>query len=66
MASHDNHLANIITGAALGALIGGAMGLGVCMFVFEGTLLFEGDTVLAGAVICGSPGYYLATGSLNG
>lgn len=42
----------------MGALAGGGLGLGACMFVFERTLLFPGDTMLAGAVICGVLGGY--------
>ncbi len=41
----------------MGIFIGGGLGLGACMYVFEGTLFFPGDTVLVGAVVCGVLGY---------
>jgi len=59
MAREENHLANIITGVLLGAVVGGGIGLGACIFVFEGTLLFTGDTVLIGALTCGILGFFL-------
>ncbi len=56
--SHDeNHFANVVTGVLLGVVVGGGLGLGACMFIFEETLLFPGDTVLAGALVCGTLGY---------
>lgn len=54
--SDPDHIANGVAGAMLGTLVGGGLGLGVCVFVIEGTWLFSGDTVLFGAVICGTLG----------
>ncbi len=31
--------------------------MGVCTFLIEGTLWFPGDTIVAGALICGTLGY---------
>ena len=55
MTKGEHHLASTISGV----LIGGSLGLGACMFIFEETLLFTGDTVLLGALICGTLGYFL-------
>lgn len=55
MTKGEHHLASTIWGI----LIGGGLGLGACMFIFEETLLFTGDTVLLGALICGTLGYFL-------
>lgn len=52
MSNHDR-IGSAISGTFLGALVGGGLGLGVCVFVIEGTWLFTGDTVLFGAIICG-------------
>ena len=49
---------NALTGALLGALIGGGLGLGACIWIIEGTLLFPGDTIIAGALICGTLGFF--------
>lgn len=58
MPYEEDHLANTLTGVLLGALIGGGLGLGACMYVFDGTLFFTGDTVLFGAVTCGTLGFF--------
>jgi hypothetical protein len=58
-AYQESHVANVAWGTTLGALIGGGMGWGACTFVFEETLLFTGDTILAGALLCGTLGFYL-------
>ena len=63
MAHQENDLANVISGVLLGVLVGGGLGLGACIFIFEDTLLFTGDTVLIGAVVCGTLGYFLGSGS---
>jgi ABC-type proline/glycine betaine transport system permease subunit len=63
--NNENHLANLIAGTLIGGLIGGGMGLGACMFIFEGTLLFPGDTVLAGALICGLLGLVFGEGFIE-
>ena len=65
MAHDENHIANIVSGVLLGTLIGGGLGLGACIYIFEDTLLFTGDTVLFGAIICGSLGYFLGEGFIE-
>lgn len=57
MGHQENHLENVTMGIFLGALVGGGLGLGACIFIFDETLLFTGDTVLIGAVTCGALGY---------
>ena len=52
-------MSNALTGMFLGALIGGSLGLGLCVFVIDGTLWFPGDTIVAGALICGTLGFVL-------
>ena len=44
-------------GLLVGAVLGALAGLGACMWLIEGTLLFPGDTMLFGAVICGVAGF---------
>lgn len=44
-------------GLWMGALFGGFSGLGVCMFLIDGTLLFPGDTILFGAILFGVLGF---------
>lgn len=44
-------------GLWVGALLGGLAGLGVCMWIIDGTLLFPGDTMLFGAIICAVLGF---------
>jgi hypothetical protein len=61
----EDHLANIISGVLLGALVGGWLGLGACTFIFQGTLLFAGDTMLAGALICVTLGFFLGEGFIE-
>ncbi len=46
-----------LKGLLVGGLLGGLAGLGVCMWLINGTLLFPGDTILAGALICGVLGF---------
>jgi hypothetical protein len=65
MAYEENHFGNTMTGALVGALIGGGLGLGACIYIFEGTLLFAGDTVLVGAVVCGTLGFFLGKGFIE-
>ena len=65
MHERENHLANVAAGVLLGALIGAGLGLGACIFIFEETLLFTGDTVLFGAGLCGLLGYFLGEGFIE-
>lgn len=53
----DDDWTNTLTGAFLGALVGSGLGLGACILIFEETLLFAGDTLLLGALICGVLGF---------
>lgn len=46
-----------IKGLFIGAILGGLAGLGACIWLIPGTLLFPGDTMVAGAAICGTCGY---------
>jgi hypothetical protein len=48
---------NGFKGLFVGAFLGGFAGLGVCMWIIEGTWLFPGDTILIGAVVCGILGF---------
>ena len=57
--NNEYHLTNVIAGVFLGALVGGGLGLGACIFIIEGTLLFLGGTILAGALICGTLRFFL-------
>lgn len=65
MPHEENHFANVISGVLLGTLVGAGLGLGACIFVFDGTLLFTGDTVLLGSVTCGTLGYFLGEGFID-
>jgi len=46
-----------MTGAFGGAVIGGLGGLGVCTWIIDETILFPGDTIVAGSLICGALGF---------
>lgn len=46
-----------IKGLIIGAVLGALVGLGVCVWLITETLLFPGDTMVAGALICGVCGY---------
>lgn len=46
-----------IIGTILGAVLGSLADLGVNMWISQRTLLFSGDTILIGAVLCALPGY---------
>ena len=63
--NEEDHFKNLVSGTLLGALAGAGLGLGACVFIFEGTLLFTGDTVLFGAVSCGTLGYFLGDGFID-
>lgn len=65
MSATGNHLRNVTTGVLLGALIGGGIGLGACMLIFDEAPLFTGDTVLAGALLCGTLGFLLGEGFIE-
>jgi hypothetical protein len=55
----EGTMADAIKGVLVGVLFGGLSGLGVCVFLIEGTLFFPGDTIAIGAVSCGLLGYFL-------
>lgn len=59
MSDNEPHIANILTGIFFGALIGAAIGLGACVYLFDEPPFFTGDTILIGAVVCGALGYFL-------
>ncbi len=65
MADDENHIGNIIAGTLLGALCGAGVGLGVCMFIIDEPPLFPGDTILIGAIICGTLGYFWGEGFIE-
>lgn len=50
-------MANAVKGLIVGAFLGGLAGLGACVWLIPVTLFFPGDTILAGAIICGACGY---------
>jgi hypothetical protein len=50
-------MGNAIKGLIWGVFLGGLAGLGVCIWLISETLLFPGDTMVAGALICGTCGY---------
>lgn len=57
MSDQEDHLANVLKATGLGALIGAGIGWGACVFVIDDPLLFPGDTILFGAILCGLLGY---------
>ena len=65
MSQDENHFGNIIAGTLLGALCGGGLGLGACMFIFDEPPLFTGDTILIGAILGGALGYFLGEGFIE-
>lgn len=65
ISNDENHLGNMIAGLGLGAVVGGGLGFGLCALLFEETLLFTGDTVLFGALICGTLGFFLGEGFIE-
>jgi uncharacterized protein YcfJ len=65
MSSEESQVKNVVLGTLLGGLTGGLLGLGACMYIFEAPLLFTGDTILIGAVVCGALGYYLGEGFIE-
>lgn len=53
-------------GLLIGAGLGSAAGLGACMWILPDELSrFPGDTILAGAVICGVLGYIFGERFIN-
>lgn len=65
MTEDESHLGNTISGVLLGAVAGGGIGLGACMFIFDEPPLLMGDTVLVGAAICGLLGFFLGEGFIE-
>ena len=65
MSSCEHPILNMIAATSLGALAGASLGLGACVYIFEQPLLFTGDTVLAGALICGRLGWYFGSGFVD-
>lgn len=61
----ENHWSNAVAGTLLGAVIGGSLGLGACIFIFDEPPWFVGDTILIGAVGCGVLGYFLGEGFIE-
>ena len=57
MSNDETNMENVIAGTFFGALAGGGLGLGACMFIFDDPPLFVGDTILIGALICGVLGF---------
>lgn len=58
MPNAESHLGNVIFGTLFGALAGGGLGLGACMYLFDDPPFFTGDTILIGAVVCGLLGLF--------
>ncbi len=50
-------MAHSLSGLLLGALIGGLLGLAVWTLIIGKPVWFPGDTIVAGALICGTLGY---------
>lgn len=46
-----------IKGTLAGGFLGALAGLGVCMWLIPGTLLFVGDTIVIGALVGGVAGF---------
>lgn len=65
MANNEHPLGNAVAGTLLGALVGGGLGLGTGMFLFDEPPLFTGDTILLGAIVCGALGYFLGEGFIE-
>jgi len=59
MSNDQDHIGNVIFRILPGAIIGGGLGLGVCIYIFDESPLFNGDTILIGALIWGTLGYFL-------
>jgi hypothetical protein len=62
MSNDESNLGNVIGGTFFGALAGGGLGLGACMFLFDDPPFFTGDTMLIGAIACGVLGFFLGAG----
>ena len=50
-------MGDAIKGLIVGTFLGGIAGLGMCIWLFTENILFPGDTMVAGALICGTCGY---------
>lgn len=55
----DEDIGDGCLGIVLGAIVGGLLGLGVCVWFLTETWLFPGDTILIGATACGCLGFWL-------
>lgn len=62
MSNDETNMENVIAGTFFGALAGGGLGLGACMFLFDAPQFFSGDTILIGAIVCGVLGFFLGAG----
>jgi hypothetical protein len=47
-----------LKGLVIGAVLGALVGLAACVWIFTETLFFEGDTMVLGALMCGTGGYF--------
>ncbi|MBX3423826.1 MAG: hypothetical protein KF752_19900 [Pirellulaceae bacterium] len=65
MSNDKSNLVNVIAGTFFGALAGGGIGLGACMFLFDDPPFFTGDTILIGAIVCGVLGFFLGAGFIE-
>lgn len=50
-------MGDAIKGMIVGAFLGAITGLGLGVWLLAETLFFPGDTMLAGAIVCGTCGY---------
>ncbi|MGD9858105.1 MAG: hypothetical protein AB7U20_24445 [Planctomycetaceae bacterium] len=53
----SQRLSDGLKGALWGVFLGGFGGLGVCIWLIHEPLLFTGDTIVFGALICGGLGF---------
>lgn len=65
MSNDESNLGNVVAGTFFGALAGGGLGLGACIFFFDDPPLFAGDTILIGAILCGALGFFLGAGFIE-
>jgi hypothetical protein len=62
MSNDETHFRNLVAGVFFGALAGGGLGLGACVFIFSDPPFFTGDTILIGAIAGGLLGLWLGAG----